>query len=158
MLVLAEIASFALDAERNTPVIILKESGGERTLAVPIGPLEASAIAVESLEMVPEKPMTIDLVAIILEKLGAKLSRVVIYDLLERSLMARMQIDSGSGILLVDCRPCDAIALALRCSVDILVEEQVLDRVSGGTRSIKEQLRQRIRSIDTVEFGKYILE
>jgi len=158
MLVLAEIASFALDPDRNTPVIILKESGGERTLAVPIGPLEASAIAIESLEVVPEKPMTIDLVALIMEKLGAKLSRVVIYDLLERSLMARIQIDSGSGILLVDCRPCDAIALALRCSVDILVEEQVLDRVSGGTRSIKEQLKQRIRSIDTVEFGKYILE
>jgi len=157
-LVLAEIASFALDPDRNTPVIILKESGGERTLAVPIGPLEASAIAIESLEVVPEKPMTIDLVALIMEKLGAKLSRVVIYDLLERSLMARIQIDSGSGILLVDCRPCDAIALALRCSVDILVEEQVLDRVSGGTRSIKEQLKQRIRSIDTVEFGKYILE
>jgi hypothetical protein len=51
MLIQVEVASFAVDPGRNTPVIILKEVSGERTLPVPIGPLEASAIAIESLKV-----------------------------------------------------------------------------------------------------------
>jgi uncharacterized protein len=158
MLIQAEIASFALDPERNTPVIILKEVNGDRTLAVPIGPLEASAIAIESLKVAPEKPLTIDLVRIVLEQLGGILQRVIINDIIEQSLESRMQIKTTAGIFMIDCRPCDAIALALRCKVDIFIDDRVLERTVSGSITEKERLRRRIRSIDTIEFGKYFLE
>ena len=158
MLIQAEIASFALDQSRNTPVIILKEVNGDRTLPVPIGPLEASAIAIESLNVVPEKPLTIDLVKLIMEQLGGNLKRVVIGDMVEQSLQARIHVGSGSGIVLIDCRPCDAIALALRCNVEIFINDRVFDHANGTNQSEEEQLRHRIRSIDTLEFGKYFLE
>ena len=158
MLIEVEIASFALDPNRNTPVIILKEVSGERTLPVPIGPLEASAIAIESLNVTPEKPLTIDLVKLIMEHLGGTLQRVIISDIVEQSLQARIQVRSASGISLIDCRPCDAIALALRCRVTIFIDDRVLDLANAGIRSAKERLRRRIRAIDTIEFGKYFLE
>ncbi len=160
MLVEAEIASFAMDPNMNTPVIILKEISGYRTLPVPIGPLEASAIAVESLKVTPEKPLTIDLVKQVIKHLGGNLERVIISDMIDQSIQARIQIRAGSGIFLIDCRPCDAIALALRCNASILIEDRVLGMAMGGSKiqSEKEKLRRRIRSIDTVEFGKYFLE
>jgi bifunctional DNase/RNase len=158
MLIQVEIASFALDPNRNTPVIILKEANGDRTLPVPIGPLEASAIAIESLNVVPEKPLTIDLVKIIMEQLGGSLSRVVISDMVERSLLARIHVKTGTGISVIDCRPCDAIALALRCNVDIFIDDRVFSHSSNDSSSEKEQLRRRIRSIDTIDFGKFFLE
>lgn len=158
MLIEVEIASFALDPNRNTPVIILKEVNGDRTLPVPIGPLEASAIAIESLNVTPEKPLTIDLVKLIMEQLGGTLQRVIVNDMINQSLQARIQVRSASGICLIDCRPCDAIALALRCRTAIFIDDRVLDCADAGIQSAKERLRRRIRSIDTVEFGKYFLE
>ena len=158
MLIQVEIASFALDAQRNTPVVVLKEMNGERTLPVAIGPLEASTIAIETLEVSTEKPLTIDLVRMVLESLGGKLQKVVITDIVENSIQARIHIVSGKGMIILDCRPSDAIALSLRCDVDLFVDDKVLDRAISGTLSVREKLRRRIRSLDTIEFGKYFLE
>lgn len=158
MLIQVEIASFALDAQRNTPVIVLKEVNGDRSLPIPVGPLEASAIAIETLDVVPEKPLTIDLVRKLLEHLGGTLKRVVITDFVENSLQARIHVASASGVIIMDCRPSDAIALSLRCGTTIFVDDKVLDRTVSGTVSVKEKLRRRIRSLDTIEFGKYFLE
>lgn len=158
MLIQVEIASFALDATRNTPVIVLKECNGERSLPIPVGPLEASAIAIETLEVVPEKPLTIDLVKRMIDQFGARLDRVVITDVVENSILARVHIASAKGVILMDCRPSDAIALSLRGGVPIFIDDKVLDRTIPGTVSVKERLRRRIRSLDTIEFGKYFLE
>ena len=158
MLIEAEVTSFALDPNRNTPVIVLKEVNGARTLPVPIAPLEASAIAMETLSVVPEKPLTIDLVKLVIEQLGGSLQRVVISELVEQSLYARVHLKSGTGISIIECRPSDAIALALRCKVSIFVDDRVLEQVNSSSSNSKEQLRKRISSIDTIEFGKYFLE
>ena len=158
MLIQAEIASFALDPNRNTPVIVLKEMNGDRTLPVAVGPLEASAIAIESLNVMPEKPLTIDLVKLLMEQLGGSLKRVVISDVVDHSLQARIDVRSSTGMCLVECRPCDAIALAIRCGVDIFIDDDVLESAVSETLSPREKIRARIRSIDTIEFGKYFLE
>lgn len=159
MLVQIEIASFAVDPNRNSPVIILKEVSGKRTLPVPIGPLEASAIAIESLKVVPEKPLTIDLTRIIMEQLGGKLTRVIMYDIVDNSLLARIQIDTEDSLVMIDCRPCDALALAMRCKTPIFAVDALLEKIeSGDNLSEQEKLRKHISSIDTTEFGRYILE
>ena len=158
MLVQVEIASFAMDPSRNSPVIVLREISGERSLPVPIGPLEASAIAIESLKVSPEKPLTIDLTRIIMEQLGGALTRVVIYDIVEQSLQARIQVVDGVSMIFIDCRPSDAIALALRCGAPIFVDDEVLEKVAGRSLTDQEKLRRNITSTDTTEFGRYFLE
>lgn len=160
MLVEVEISSFALDPSRNTPVIILKEVSGKRTLPVPIGPLEASAIAIESLKVTPDKPLTIDLTRIIMEQLGGKLTRVIISDIVENSLHARLQIARGNGaVTMIDCRPCDALALAMRCKTPLYAIDLLFDKIQNGNSiSEEEKLRKHISSIDTLDFGRYILE
>jgi bifunctional DNase/RNase len=158
MLVQMEISSFALDPGRNTPVIILREKGGERTLPVPIGPLEAGAIAIESLEVTPEKPLTIDLAKLILEQLGGRLHHVVIHDVINQSLQARLHLVSERGTGIIDCRPSDAIALGMRCGAALFVEEDILKKDTDEAESPSKTLRARLRSMDTIEFGSYFLE
>ncbi|NLE01629.1 MAG: bifunctional nuclease family protein [Fibrobacter sp.] len=158
MLIQVEIASFAVDPSRNSPLIILKEISGDRALPVPIGPLEASAIAIESLKVTPDKPLTIDLLKIILEQLNGTLNRVVIYDLVDQSLLARLQVINQNTMIFIDCRPCDAIALAMRCEAPIFVQDCVFDKSSPEKISEKDKLRRNIASIDTTEFGRYFLE
>jgi bifunctional DNase/RNase len=160
MLVEVEISSFAVDPSRNTPVIILKEVSGKRTLPVPIGPLEASAIAIESLKVTPDKPLTIDLARLIMEQLGGKLTRVIITDIIENSLHARIQISKGKGSMsMIDCRPCDVLALAMRCKTPIYAMDFLFEKIQTGiSLSEEEKLKKHISSIDTLDFGRYILE
>ncbi|MFP4014867.1 MAG: bifunctional nuclease family protein [Chitinispirillaceae bacterium] len=159
MLVQVEVASFAVDPSRNAPLVLLREVGGIRSVAVPIGPLEASAIAIHSLQVEPEKPLTIDLVKIMMEELGAVLTRVVIYDVIEQAFQARLQIRSGSNVKVIDCRPCDALGLALRFDSPIFVNDAVFEKLqSGNGLSESEQLRKNIRNLDTTEFGRFVLE
>jgi uncharacterized protein len=158
MLVQVEVASFAIDPARNSPVLILKEISGSRSLPVPIGPLEASTIAMESLKVTPEKPLTIDLVRIVMEQLGGTLNRAVIYDQNDQTFFAHIQIRVDTTIVSIDCRPCDAIALALRCKRPLFVKDIVFDKLNGNAVSEKDLIRKNISSIDTTEFGRYILE
>jgi len=159
MLVQAEIASFAVDPGRSIPLIILKECGGERTVAVPIGPLEATAIAMHSLDVETDKPLTIDLVKIAIEQLGGSVVRIVICDVVEQSFSASIQVAAGSSVKVIECRPCDAIGLALRSGCPIFVRDAVFSKVNSDIElSEEEQLRRHIRSIDTTEFGRFVLE
>jgi len=159
MLVQVEITSFAVDPQRSIPLIILKECGGERTLAVPIGPLEASAIAMHSLEVETSKPLTIDLVKIVIEQFGGSIMRIVISDVIEQSFSASIHIKLGSSVKVIECRPCDAIGLALSSGCPIFVREAVFFKVNSDMElSEEEQLRKHIRSIDAAEFGRFVLE
>jgi uncharacterized protein len=138
---------------------VLKETSGERSFTVPVGPLEASAIAIRSLDITPDKPMTIDLVKLVLEQLGGRLERVVIHHYVAGAFQTRLQIVSGSAVYAVECTTSDAIALALRCGAPLFAAEEVFDQCrSGGSPSPAEALRQAISSTDTMEFGRYYLE
>lgn len=159
MLIPVEIASFAVAPSGGTPLLILKETSGDRALPIAIGPCEASAIAIKSLNVASERPLTADLARAIMEQLGGRLERVVIYDLVEQSFRARIHIMQGGRIHVIDCRPSDALALALRCSTPVFVDEAVFDKQRGETpHSERERLRENITNIDTIDFGRYHLE
>jgi uncharacterized protein len=159
MLVLLDVVSFAVDAQRGIPVVVLKEASGERSFTVPVGPVEASAIAIRSLDITPDKPMTIDLVKLVMERLGGTLERVVIFDYVNGAFQTRLQIVSGSTVHAVNCTTSDAIALALRCSAPLFAAEEVFDKSRSGDKpSPAEALRQSISSTDTMEFGRHYLE
>jgi uncharacterized protein len=159
MLIKVEFASFAVDPEKNTPLIILKEISGARALPIAIGPLEASAIAIETLKVKPEKPLTIDMAKSILDVFGGSLTRVIIHESKDSTLMARVEIETHDTITGIECRPCDAIALALRCQTPIFVRDAVFENFSSGNWfSEADKLRRHISTLDTLDFGNFYLE
>ncbi|MDO5577307.1 MAG: DUF151 domain-containing protein, partial [Fibrobacter sp.] len=76
----------------------------------------------------------------------------------DQSLQARLQITDNNSMLFIDCRPCDALALAIRCNTPIFVNDSILDKVCSGGLSETDKLRKNISSTDTMEFGRYFLE
>jgi bifunctional DNase/RNase len=159
MLVKVEFASFAVDPVSNVPFIILKEIGGQRTMPVRIGPLEAGAIAVETLRVSPLSPLTIDVAQSLMKKLGGTLERAVIGLSPSQGLVARLDITKNGAVHSIDCTPSDAIALALRCRAPLFAREAVFEKFSPKNGlSEGEELRARIAALDTLEFGTAYLE
>ncbi len=109
-------------------VVILRELERDRYLPIWIGPWEASAIAMKLQGQAPERPLTHDLLATILDLLGATVREVIISDLADDTFRARIILESGGRPVEVDSRPSDAIALAVRTGVRIFAAEDVLDR------------------------------
>lgn len=165
MLIKVEFASFALEPDKNMPLIILKETNGARMLPLPVGPLEASAIAIKTLGVTTENPLTIDVAKCILEELCGSLSRVIIDTEQGGPIFARLEITAHGTIRIVNCRPCDAIALALRCEAPLFVRESVFETIvpygptTGKPRGSElDTLRTNLSSLDTMEFGSHYLE
>lgn len=108
----------------NQPIVLLKETGGDRYLPIWIGPVEATAIAFAQQGVVPARPLTHDLFRDVLEALGHELTRIRIVDLREGVFYAELVFANGTE---VSARPSDAIALALRTGTPIFGAEAVLD-------------------------------
>lgn len=114
--------------------ILLKEIEGDRTLPIIIGEYEAQSIALGLENIKPPRPITHDLTSKILETCGISLESVLITELKENTFFAVIRVRSGSaGILEVDSRPSDAIALAVRNNTPIYVNESVMDQAAYVT-------------------------
>ena len=109
-------------------VVLLKESEGERYLPIWIGMFESEAIAMRLQGTAVPRPLTHDLLANVVTEMGGVIQYVVINDLNDSTFYARLAIERGGELQLVDSRPSDAIALAVRTSVPIYVEESVMDK------------------------------
>lgn len=120
------IHAITLDPDSNSPILILKEEGGERTLPIWIGLLEATAIATEIEKLSFARPMTHDLTINLLRAAGTKLLRTDITELKNNTYYAKISLETNGNIVKVDSRPSDAVALALRADADIYVNEDVL--------------------------------
>ncbi|MCZ6468578.1 MAG: bifunctional nuclease family protein [Candidatus Dadabacteria bacterium] len=151
-----KVSGIALDPFTNTPIVILKDSTNERTLPIWIGFMEASSIAME-LEKTPRiRPITHDLVKNLIEKLGFHVSRIEVTDLRDDTFYACMHIKKDSEEYILDARPSDAIAIALRTDSPIFVNEGVLEK----SKSIeidedKEKLEKLLEQMPESTFGKY---
>ncbi len=111
----------------NTPVVLLREEDGERLLPIFIGVAEATAIGLVLAGQEPPRPMTHDLMAMLLERLSAELGEVRITELRDRTFYAELHMGGPGGDEVVSCRPSDAIALAIRVGAPIFAAEEVLD-------------------------------
>jgi len=160
MLIPVDVTSLAVEPQKSTPLAVLREPGGGRSVAIPLEHAEAGIIAMHWLQERAEKPFTVDLVKIVMEQLGGVLYRAVITDVEDgNSFSAGVVIQAGQSLKVVDCRPGDAVVLAVRCGAPVFVREAVFSKLSSDSGlSAEEQLRERIRSIDTTEFGRYVLE
>jgi len=120
------VAGLALDPGTQMPIVILRDDSGEHTLPIWLRLVEASAIAM-FLERIPlSRPMTHDLIRNLLGELGASVTRVEITELRENTFYALIHVQHQGVDRLIDARPSDAVALALRANAPILVSEEVL--------------------------------
>ena len=159
------VVGVRVELPSNQPIVLLKEEDGERYLPIWIGPAEASAIAMEMEGMKAPRPMTHDLLKQVVTGLGAELRRLVIADVRENTYYAELHLArGGDDRFLIDSRPSDGIALALRLHAPIFAAEALLtDAVVGPdaepprpTPGIDaEQLKRYLETLDPEDFGKF---
>lgn len=132
-LVEVKIGALIMDPNTNTPIIILKGVEGETVLPIWVGAFEANAIALEIEKIVPQRPMTHDLLRNVIIECRLTAASVVITDLTENTFFARVELtDENQDPVFLDARPSDAIALALRLDCPIFVQQKVLDLSAAG--------------------------
>ena len=128
MLVEVKIGALIMDPNTNTPIVVLKSTDSETILPIWVGAFEANAIALEIEKIVPQRPMTHDLLRNLIVEIGLTVKRIVINDLRENTFYALIDLEDNKGNPInLDARPSDAIALALRLDCPIMVEKKVLD-------------------------------
>lgn len=155
------VAQLAVDRTTNTPVVILQEEHGDRTLPIFIGSSEAAAIAMELRGDVPPRPMTHDLLKSVLAGLGGDLRRVFIAGLKDNTYYAHLVVARGSDVFEVDARPSDSIALALRTRSPIFVHDDLFDSGPGevvapdAPTGNAEALRQFLSKLDPEDLGRF---
>jgi bifunctional DNase/RNase len=123
------VSSLTVDPFTSTPIVVLKCREGRQSLAIWIGLVEASAIATELDKIELDRPMTHDLMADLVKRMGAEVLRVEVTDLRDNTFYATLVVKGADGKEHgFDARPSDAIALALRLRSPIRVAQKVIDR------------------------------
>jgi len=126
-----ELSRIIIDEKRQDQVIVLKEKDGERQIPIVIGFMEASSIKIKISGVDVPRPMTHDLMVNCLQVLGAELQKVLIDKLVNNTFHAKLEIKSKDGqVKLIDARPSDSIALAVRFKSPIFVADEVLQKSS----------------------------
>src|ERR1041384_2445570 len=117
------VVGVRVELPANSPILLLRETEGDRYLPIWIGSVEATAIALEQQGVRPARPLTHDLLKDVIGALGRELEQVRITDLREGTFFAELVFD---GDVRVSARPSDSVALALRVGVPIHAEDAVL--------------------------------
>ena len=153
------IKGLMVDPITNMPIIILRDSEGQKVLPIWVGVFEANAIALQIENIQTPRPMTHDLLRNIIQDLQARVDKIVVCDLKENTFYALIHLQTPAGPVAIDARPSDAIALALRTRSPILVEESVIDNAKNvdfaSERADNDRLQKWLESLDPDELGKY---
>jgi bifunctional DNase/RNase len=135
----AEVTGVVLDPTTRQPIVLLEGKRDRRPLALAIGAFEANGIAIALQGVTPPRPLTHDLFLNVLGDLRASLRRIVVTDLRDDVFYAQLHLEAAGTRFTIDSRPSDAIALALRARVPILVEDRVFEKADrllpkGGSK------------------------
>jgi uncharacterized protein len=156
-----EIKGLMLDPASNIPIVILRDTESQLFLPIWIGVFEANAIALRIEGVEPPRPMTHDLLRLVLEQLGATVEKIVISDLRESTFFALIHLRQGGQPVTVDARPSDAIALALRTEAPIFVLRAVLEKAQAADLTAEstdeEKLKKWLEEISPDELGKWTM-
>lgn len=139
MFIEVKVGALIMDPNSNTPIVVLKGTHSEAILPIWVGAYEANAIALEIEKIVPQRPMTHDLLRNVITEMNCQIEKIVVSDLIDNTFYAVIEIKDAEGKLIsLDARPSDAIALALRADCPIFVANKVLD-ISNAATSIQSQ-------------------
>jgi hypothetical protein len=155
------VAGVTVDPMTKSPIVVLKDRENRCALPIWIGLLEANAIvlALEGVEL--PRPMTHDLMKAVLETTGNSLRKVEITDIRDNTYYAALHLEGQGSRYTVDSRPSDAIALALRFDVPVLVSEGVLEKAiavetgNGEGEEGKDPWMELLEKMDPGQFSKY---
>ena len=155
------VMGIVVDPKASNPVVVLVDLSGKKALPIWIGVFEAEAISRGLEDVVTLRPMTHDLMKQILDTFQASLTRVVINDLRENTFYANLYLNVDGEELVVDSRPSDAIALAVRVKAPIFVTDSVLNAtkdlglLAPNLLEEQDELRSIIDGMKPEDFGKY---
>ncbi len=153
------VEGILLDNVNNSPVVLLREIDGDRVLPIFIGPLEASAIAYALEKTKFPRPLTLDLMRLLVEGLSGRIRRVIISKLENETFFAELVIEADGRVLTIDARPSDSVGLALRAESPIYVAEEVMEKagqwITPEDEERLKELRQKMRTINPEDFGNY---
>ena len=156
-----KVMGIVVDPKASNPVVVLAELSGKRALPIWIGVFEAEAISRGLEEVVTLRPMTHDLMKQILDTFQASVTRVVIHDLKGNTFYANLYLNVEGKELIVDSRPSDAIALAVRVKAPIFVTESVIEAtkemgiLASNLLDEQDELKSIIEGMNPEDFGKY---
>lgn len=153
------IKGLMVDPVTNTPIVVLRDRDGRRVLPIWVGIFEANAIALQIENVSTPRPMTHDLLKNIIRDLKASVEKIVVCDLQESTFYALIYLRLRGGVVAIDARPSDAIALALRTKAPIYVEDAVIDNAKPmdipADKGDGERLHKWLESLDPDDLGKY---
>jgi uncharacterized protein len=157
------ISGLTVDPLTNSPIVILKEIDGDKTLPIWIGLLEATAIASELEGIEFSRPMTHDLIKNILDIVDVKVVKIEVSDLKNNTYFALIHISHKGKEITIDARPSDALALSLRVGAPIFVAEEVIEKskqidLKAEPEDKSEEGRkwqEVLEKLDPDDFGKY---
>jgi uncharacterized protein len=137
-----KIRALMMDPNSGTPIIILKDVQSDTMLPIWVGAYEANAIALEIEKIAPPRPMTHDLLRNLIVEMGIQVERVVVTSLRDNTFFAVIEMQTSDGNRMVlDSRPSDAIALALRADCPIFVDTEVI-KASRNTTPTDDELTE----------------
>jgi bifunctional DNase/RNase len=157
------VAGITVDPFTNTPIVILKDLEEKDVLPIWIGLLEASSIATALENVQTPRPMTHDLMKSMLDHLSVKVVKIEVNDLRDNTYFAVIHMEVDKKRMVIDSRPSDAIALALRVGASIFVEESVIKKSAKVDLAKKEdkvvvdttEWEEILENLSPDDFGKY---
>lgn len=161
-MVRVEVENIVLNITTSTPIVILKDKRSGGILPIVIGLFEAQAILLILEKEEFPRPLTHDLLKLVIEHMNGKISKLEIHSLKDNTYYANLVIEIGGQQIKVDCRPSDGIALALRASAPIFASEDLIEnpgviKYYAGKESIKAGPSDRpINQKEAEEFRKYL--
>lgn len=156
-----KVMGIALDTRSGSPIVVLHDLDNRRALPIWIGSAEASAIIRKIEKLGVTRPMTHDLIVDIVKKTGFSVSKIEINDVEKETYYATIYLTNNEKELVIDSRPSDAIAVAMRANAPIYVTANVLMNGAVSTDSTKdeeeaEEFKDFIRSVKPSDFEKLI--
>jgi hypothetical protein len=154
------IRGLMMDPATSMPIVVLKDIASEAVMPIWVGIFEANAIALEFEKVAAPRPMSHDLTRNLIRYLNASLERIVISELKDDTFFAQLWLRQGEQPLVLDARPSDALALALRADCPIFVTEQVMQSAKLNTTGpaegpTAEQLRGWLEGLNDEDLGRY---
>jgi bifunctional DNase/RNase len=153
--ILMTVGGLTLDPVTKTPIVILKDAENKLNLPIWIGLLEATAMATELEGIKMARPMTHDLLRNVLGELGATVEAIEVIDLRDNTYYALVHLEVDGRRVAIDCRPSDAISLALRTKSPIYVAKKVLES-SSVLQQMEDDKEQNLSNVSRDKWAEIL--
>jgi bifunctional DNase/RNase len=154
-----KIRGLMMDPVTNMPIVVLKDMSGDSVLPIWVGIYEANAIALEIEKVTTPRPMTHDLIKVLLMGLDTAIKKVVVSELRDDTFYALIWLEREGHLMSVDSRPSDALALALRHDCPIFVDDKVLQSSKNSANVSEkvnnEELKKWLENLNDEDLGRY---